>query len=81
MSLRAFAIVVVGGGLLAATLLALATLLDAPVLYIPALGAIVGILVAREAWKWEGDVRGWVAMFVCLLGVIALVATIQRIAD
>lgn len=57
----------------------LATVLEAPVLYAPALLAILGIFAAREAWLWEGDGRGWLMMMGALLGAVALAFVLQRV--
>lgn len=78
MSLRRFLLVASISGVVAATLMVLATLLDAPVLYVPALVAIAGIFFAREAWLWEGDGRGWLVMTGALLGAVAIAFALQR---
>jgi hypothetical protein len=79
MSLPRFLLVASIGSLGAATLMVLATVLDAPVLYVPALLAIVGIFAAREAWLWEGDRRGWLVMMGAVLGVVVVAFLFQRV--
>jgi hypothetical protein len=79
MSLGHFLIVAALGGVVAATLMALATALDAPVLYTPALLAIACMFAAREAWIWEGDSRGWLAMTGALLAAVAVAFLLQRV--
>lgn len=75
---RLLLIASIAGGA-AATLMVLATVFDAPVLYAPALLAILGIFAAREAWLWEGDGRGWPMMMGALLGAVALAFVLQRV--
>jgi hypothetical protein len=79
MSLRRFLLVVSIGSLAAATLMVLATVLDTPVLYAPALLAILGIFVAREAWLWEGDGRGWLVMMGAVFGAVVIAFLLQRV--
>lgn len=79
MSLGRFLIVALIAGVAAATLMVLATTLDAPVLYAPALLAVIGIFAAREAWLWEGDRRGWLVMTVALLGAVGIAFLLQRV--
>ena len=79
MSLGRFLIVALIAGVTAATLMVLATTLNAPVLYAPALMAILGIFAAREVWLWEGDGRGWLAMTGALLGAVAIAFLLQRV--
>lgn len=67
------------GGVVAGTMLALATALDEPILYIPALLAVLGILIAREGWLWEGDWRGWMIMVGALSGAILIAFVLQRV--
>lgn len=80
MSMRRFLVVAATGGLVAASSLALATTLDAPGFYVPALLAILAIFVAREGWLWEGDGRGWLVMIGALIAAIAIVFLLQRVA-
>ncbi|HYI99326.1 MAG TPA: hypothetical protein VEX36_06580 [Thermoleophilaceae bacterium] len=79
MSLRRFLLVASIGSLAAATLMVLATVLDVPILYAPALLAILGIFAAREAWLWEGDRRGLLVMMGAILGVVAIAFLVQRV--
>jgi drug/metabolite transporter (DMT)-like permease len=74
-----FLVVAVLGGLLAALLLALAVVLEAPVLYGPAMVVILVIFVAREGWLWEGDTRGWLTMVGALAMSILVAFTLQRL--
>ena len=79
MSLRRFLLVASIASVVAATLMVLATLLDTPVLYAPALLAIAGIFVARETWLWEGDGPGWLVMMGALLGAVVIAFLLQRV--
>lgn len=76
MSTIRFLIVALTGGVVAATLLALAAALDAPILYLPALLAVLAILAAREGWLWAGDLRGWMLM----LGTLAATTLIAFVS-
>lgn len=78
MSTGRFLIVTLAGGMVAGVLLVLATTLDAPILYFPALLAVLGILIAREGWLWEGDRRGWVLMVGTLAATILVLFLLQR---
>jgi hypothetical protein len=80
LSLRRFLLVVSIGCAFAAALMVLATVLDAPVLYVPALFAILAVFAAREAWIWQGDGRGLLAMIGVLIGVGVIAFVLQRAA-
>jgi hypothetical protein len=64
----------------AAGILVLASALDEPFLYVVALAVVGMVLVARTMWRWDGDVRGWMAASTALLATIALAWLVQRLA-
>jgi len=68
------------GALIAVVCLALAAVLDATLLYVPGLAAVVAIFIAREAWLWDDDLRGWLIMYGSLLATIVIVALFHRLA-
>ena len=81
MGIDRFLVIALTGGMVAAALLILARTLDAPVLYLPALLAVLGILIARESWLWEGDRRGWILMVGTLAATILVLFFLQRVTS
>jgi hypothetical protein len=80
MRVSTFLLFAVVGLTVAAALFSLAAVLDVPALRLVAVAVIATVLVAREVWSWSGDLRGWLAMAGTLLGTIALLWGLQRIA-
>ena len=70
MSSRSFLLVALPCLILAATALVFADVLDAPALALVGLAAVVAVVVAREAWQWDGRGRQWLLM---MGGIVAIV--------
>jgi hypothetical protein len=71
--------VLVAGLGLATGLLILATVLDMPALRFAALASLLGILIARELWMWQGWRWELGAAFAVVV-VAALAFAVQRLA-
>jgi hypothetical protein len=63
----------VAGTVAAAVLLALGPVLDVPGLELSAVGLIALVLIAREIWLHDGDVRTWLVEVLAIVAAVALV--------
>jgi hypothetical protein len=61
-----------------AGLLVLAAVLDAPALAAVAMVLVVACFVARDAWRWRGAGRQYLAVTLLLVAVVALAFLAQR---
>jgi hypothetical protein len=63
----------VSGMAVAAALLALGPVLDVPSLELLAVGLIALVLIAREIWLHDGDVRAWLVEVLAIVVAVAVV--------
>jgi hypothetical protein len=69
----------VGGTVAAAALLALGSELDVSGLELSAAGLIALVLIAREIWLHDGDVRAWLVEVLAIVAAVALVWGLTRL--
>jgi hypothetical protein len=80
MSGRSFAVIAILGLLLAAVSLALAPVLDSAVLAVAGALFVAAVLIAREGWLWQGDLRRWLASMGLLVVVVAVAYAVSAAA-
>jgi len=69
-----------GAGIaVAAVLLALGPALDVPSLELLAVGLVALVLIAREIWLHDGDVRAWLVEVLAIVAAVAVVWGLTKI--